>query len=118
MGEEVIGLLVERLGEKLKVGRDKAAVAETRMGGTRVVLAFPTTYMNLSGEAVGAMMRRYKLTEPTQLIVVHDELDLAPGSDEAQVREMCQKLLANPVIESFRIEIADAAGAAGAGGRK
>lgn len=79
VGEEVVGLLAERLGEKLKVGRDKAAVAETRMGTHRVVLAFPTTYMNLSGDAVGAMMRRYKLTEPGQLIVVHDELDLPPG---------------------------------------
>lgn len=79
VGEEAIGLLAERLGEKLKVGRDKAAVAETRLGAKRVVLAFPTTYMNLSGEAVGAMMRRYKIESPGQLVVVHDELDLPPG---------------------------------------
>lgn len=79
VGEEVVGLLAARLGEKLKVGRDKAAVAETRMGTHRVVLAFPTTYMNLSGEAVGAMMRRYKIDSPTRLVVVHDELDLPPG---------------------------------------
>jgi phosphoribosylformylglycinamidine synthase subunit PurS len=31
------------------------------------------------------------------------ELELAPGADEAQVREMCQKLLANPVIEQYSI---------------
>jgi peptidyl-tRNA hydrolase, PTH1 family len=79
VGEEVVGVLADRLGEKLKVGRDKAAVAEARLGDKRVVLAFPTTYMNLSGEAVGAMMRRYKLASPGQLIVVHDELDLPPG---------------------------------------
>ena len=72
VGQEVIGILAERLGEKLKVGRNKAAVAETRLGGKRVVLAFPTTYMNLSGEAVGSLMRRHKLTDPAQLIVVHD----------------------------------------------
>ena len=44
-----------------------------------MVLAFPTTYMNHSGQAVGALMRRHKLTDPAQLIVVHDELDLPPG---------------------------------------
>jgi len=79
VGEEVVALLAERLGEKLKVGRDKAAVAEARFGTKRVALAFPTTYMNLSGEAVRPLMRRYGLTEPAQLIVVHDELDLQPG---------------------------------------
>lgn len=85
VGEEVIGLLAERLGEKLKVGRDKAAVVETRLAGKRVVLAFPTTYMNLSGEAVGALWRRHKFTEPQQLVVVHDELDLPPGTVRIKV---------------------------------
>jgi len=33
------------------------------------------------------------------------ELDLAPGTTEAQVTEMCEKLLANTVIESYRVEI-------------
>lgn len=79
VGEEVVGLLAERCGETLKVGRDKAAVAEARIGTKRVVLAFPTTYMNLSGEAVRPLMRRHGLTEPSRLIVVHDELDLQPG---------------------------------------
>lgn len=35
------------------------------------------------------------------------ELDLAAGTTEAQVAEMCEKLLANTVIESYRIELAD-----------
>ena len=33
------------------------------------------------------------------------ELDLAPGADEGQVREMCSKLLANPIIEQFHISM-------------
>ena len=33
------------------------------------------------------------------------ELDLAPGSEEAQVREMCSRLLANPIIEQYSIEL-------------
>ncbi len=79
VGEETVGILLARLGEKMKAGRDRAMVCETRLAGKRVVLAFPTTYMNESGQAVGALMRRHKLTDPHQLIVVHDELDLEPG---------------------------------------
>ncbi len=85
VGAEAVALLVERAGAKFKSGRDKALVADARIAGRRVILAFPTTYMNDSGQAVGALMRRHKLNlltepaDPAQLIVVHDELDLPPG---------------------------------------
>jgi peptidyl-tRNA hydrolase, PTH1 family len=79
VGAETVGLLIERAGAKFKAGRDKALVADARISGRRVILAFPTTYMNESGQAVGALMRRHKLADPAQLIVVHDELDLPPG---------------------------------------
>jgi peptidyl-tRNA hydrolase, PTH1 family len=79
VGAEAVGLLVERAGEKFKAGRNKALVADARISGRRVILAFPTTYMNESGHAVGALMRRHKIDDPSKLIVVHDELDLPPG---------------------------------------
>ncbi|MEY2523775.1 MAG: peptidyl-tRNA hydrolase, family [Ilumatobacteraceae bacterium] len=79
VGAEAVVLLAERAAEKFKAGRDKALVANARISGRRVVLALPTTYMNDSGMAVQALMRRHKVEEPTQLIVVHDELDLPPG---------------------------------------
>ena len=41
--------------------------------------------MNESGQAVGALMRRHKLDDPAQLIVVHDELDLPPGAVRVKV---------------------------------
>jgi peptidyl-tRNA hydrolase, PTH1 family len=85
VGAEAVGLLAERAGEKFKAGRDKALVADARISGSRVILAFPTTFMNESGQAVGALMRRHKLAEPTQLIVVHDELDLPPGTVRVKV---------------------------------
>ncbi|MBS0320075.1 MAG: aminoacyl-tRNA hydrolase [Proteobacteria bacterium] len=47
-----------------------------RAGSVRIVK--PTTYMNLSGRAVGALARFYGI-EPAQILVVHDELDLHPG---------------------------------------
>jgi PTH1 family peptidyl-tRNA hydrolase len=79
VGAEAVGLLAERAGEKFKAGRNKALVADARIAGRRVILAFPTTYMNESGQAVGALMRRHKVADAAQLIVVHDELDLPPG---------------------------------------
>ena len=45
----------------------------------RVVLAFPTTFMNESGQAVGRLVRRHDLDDLANLIVVHDELDLPVG---------------------------------------
>jgi PTH1 family peptidyl-tRNA hydrolase len=58
--------------------RFQGQVAEGRLGGERVVLLKPQTWMNLSGQSVGEAMRYLKL-EPADVIVFHDEIDLAPG---------------------------------------
>ncbi|MEM9515732.1 MAG: aminoacyl-tRNA hydrolase [Actinomycetota bacterium] len=79
VGEEAIRLLAERHDVTLKGGRDNALIAETRIDEQRVVLAFPLTFMNESGQAVGAMVRRYRIESPEQVIVIQDELDLPPG---------------------------------------
>lgn len=78
VGTDAIELLAKRLGASLKVGRDRAQVAETRIDGHAVVIAVPTTWMNESGEAVGPLARRYRI-DPSRIIIVHDELDLAPA---------------------------------------
>jgi PTH1 family peptidyl-tRNA hydrolase len=54
-------------------------VARLRLGGHDVWLLKPTTYMNRSGQAVVAVALYYKIL-PTQILVVHDELDLPPGA--------------------------------------
>lgn len=53
-------------------------IAEGNLGGQKVLLLKPMTFMNLSGQSVGEAMRFYKLT-PEDVTVFHDELDLAPG---------------------------------------
>lgn len=53
-------------------------VAEGRLGPEKVVLLKPETFMNLSGQAVAEALRFHKLT-PADVLVFHDELDLAPG---------------------------------------
>ena len=55
-----------------------AEIAEGRLGGEKVMLIKPQTYMNLSGQAVGEALRFFKLS-PGDLTVLYDELDLAPG---------------------------------------
>jgi PTH1 family peptidyl-tRNA hydrolase len=51
---------------------------QTPAGSQRVLLMKPQTYMNESGRAVGEAARFYKV-DPSQVIVFHDEIDLAPG---------------------------------------
>lgn len=53
-------------------------LTEGTLGSEKVILLKPMTFMNLSGQSVGAALRFYKL-DPADLVVFHDELDLAPG---------------------------------------
>ena len=60
-------------------GKFHGLIAKTALHGHEVQLLKPQTFMNLSGRAVGAVANFYKL-QPAQILVVHDELDLPPGS--------------------------------------
>ncbi len=48
--------------------------------GRRVALAVPTTYMNDSGSSVRSLATRFGIDEPSSIVIVHDELDLPPGT--------------------------------------
>jgi peptidyl-tRNA hydrolase, PTH1 family len=54
-------------------------VAEVKVDGRRLALAFPQTYMNDSGRAVAPLVRRFGIDDMTKLVIVHDELDLPLG---------------------------------------
>ena len=75
-------MAVDRIASDHGLGPWKARfqglAAEGRLGETRVVLLKPQGFMNLSGQSVGEAMRYLRLT-PADVIVMHDELDLAPG---------------------------------------
>ena len=58
--------------------RFQGTAAEGRLGQVKCLLLKPATYMNESGRAVSAAMRFYKI-EADAVVVVHDEIDLAPG---------------------------------------
>jgi peptidyl-tRNA hydrolase, PTH1 family len=78
VGAEVVARLAARHGEKLKTGKERAFVAEVRIGEARMMLAFPQTYMNLSGESVKPLMKKAGVGLE-RLVIVHDELDLPSG---------------------------------------
>lgn len=56
----------------------RALVSEGSLAGVKTLLIKPQTYMNKSGESVGEALRFYKLS-PADLVVIYDELDLAPA---------------------------------------
>jgi len=58
--------------------RFNAFVAKTSIAGNEVWLLEPQTFMNRSGQSVGGLARFFKIL-PDEILVVHDELDLAPG---------------------------------------
>jgi PTH1 family peptidyl-tRNA hydrolase len=62
----------------LKNHKMDAVWGQGRVNGELVVLAQPLTYMNLSGRAVSRLLNYWKLM-PTNLVVLHDDLDLPPG---------------------------------------
>ncbi|MDP8993127.1 MAG: aminoacyl-tRNA hydrolase [Actinomycetota bacterium] len=79
MGAQVVTVLARRHGARLRRSKQRALVDEVRVDGRRLVLAFPQTYMNESGMAVGPLVRRFGVDDLERLVVVHDELDLPVG---------------------------------------
>lgn len=71
--------LAELAGVSVEQEKHSALVGRGRLGSEDVVLAKPRTFMNESGRAVAALLRSSYRT-CADLIVLHDELDLAPGS--------------------------------------
>jgi len=78
VGAETVELLADRHAGRLRKGKELARVDEVRIDGHRVALAVPLTYMNDSGNAVRALVRRYGV-DVDRLVIVQDELDLPVG---------------------------------------
>ena len=75
----VVDALARSLRFDLSQEKYHALVGKARIGHEEVLLAKPQTYMNESGRSVGSIMR-YTSAAASDLIVVHDELDLPPGT--------------------------------------
>ena len=76
--------LIERLARRFNVSLNPESkffgkTARTLVNGKEVRLLVPTTFMNLSGKSVGALASFYRI-KPEEILVIHDELDLPPGT--------------------------------------
>ena len=76
--------LIERLARRFNVSLNPESkffgkTARTLVNGKEVRLLVPTTFMNLSGKAVGALASFYRI-KPEEILVIHDELDLPAGT--------------------------------------
>ncbi len=75
-------MAVDEIARRWRFGAGRAkfqsVIQEGEVEGTKILLMKPQTFMNNSGNAVGEAARFYKIP-PAQVIVFHDEIDLAPG---------------------------------------
>ncbi len=78
VGWETIDLLATRHGISVKSRRSRALVGEGLIGTEKVALVKPLTFMNLSGEAVGALARKHQI-EPSDVIVICDDVHIELG---------------------------------------
>lgn len=78
-GFDTMDLLAERLG--VQIGRKMLGglLGETLAGEKKIVLCKPQTFMNASGECVEKLLQWYHV-EPDHLLVIYDDIDLAPGT--------------------------------------
>lgn len=78
LGFRVVARLAEQGRIPLKQKRFEALWGRGQLAGEPVVLAQPTTYMNLSGRAVARLLKHLGLS-PADLVVIHDDLDVPLG---------------------------------------
>jgi len=73
-----VDYLAERFNLSFSDSKWQASVSQGRVFGEKVIFVKPTTFMNLSGAAVGQVASYYKIPLE-KILIVHDELDLSPG---------------------------------------
>ena len=78
IGFEALDYIADKEGISINTGKHKALIGTGYMGGEKVLLVKPQTFMNLSGESLRPIMDFYKL-EPEDFIIIHDDIDLDVG---------------------------------------
>ena len=79
-GFDVIDAIADKYGIELNLRKGNAFCGTGYIEGQKIMLAKPQTFMNLSGDSVSALVNFYKLDPTQELIVVFDDISLAPGN--------------------------------------
>lgn len=80
IGFDVIDAIANKYNIHISDKSHKALCGKGIIEGTKVVLAKPQTFMNLSGESVAELINYYKLDPETELLVIFDDISLDPGN--------------------------------------
>lgn len=80
IGFDAVDALADRYGISIREKKHKALVGMGMIEGTKVLLAKPQTYMNLSGESIAEIINFYKLDAESEMLVIFDDISLAPGN--------------------------------------
>ena len=84
-GFQCLGRFAERHGLRFSFYRFRTSLAEGTVLGRHILLARPLTFMNESGQAVGPLVRHYRLG-PEGLLIVYDDVDLPLGKIRLRAR--------------------------------
>ena len=79
IGFSAVTALADAHNISLDMKKHRALIGKGVIAGQKVILAQPLTYMNLSGESVQELMDYYKLDPESELLVIYDDINLAPG---------------------------------------
>lgn len=79
VGFDTIDFLVDEYRVPSSGVKHKAMYGKGVIAGQKVILAKPLTYMNLSGESVAELVNYYKVDPEEELVVIYDDINLAPG---------------------------------------
>lgn len=79
-GFMAIDAIADKYGISVKEKKHKALCGTGVIEGQKVLLVKPQTYMNLSGESVAEIMNFYKLDPEEEMLVIFDDISLAPGN--------------------------------------
>lgn len=80
IGFDVIDSLADKYNISINEKKHKALCGTGVVEGTKVLLAKPQTYMNLSGESVIQILNFYKLDPESEMIIIFDDISLNPGN--------------------------------------
>ena len=79
IGFSAVTALADIYGISMDMKKHRAVCGKGVIDGQKVILAMPQTYMNLSGESVRELVDYYKIDPEEELIVIYDDINLAPG---------------------------------------
>lgn len=79
VGFDVIDAVAAKYNISVDYRKSRAYIGKGIIGGRKVILAKPQTYMNLSGESIRSLADYYKVDEETELLIIYDDVSLDVG---------------------------------------